>query len=76
MAVYLTLTLLASFGLRLLEKKLDGADSYELVQVDSLTMTAGTYSHPKRGSNFDEQSKEFKERTRQGLKFGRNRGGR
>ena len=76
MAVYLTLTLLASFGLRLLEKKLDGSDSYELVQVDSLTMTAGTYSHPKRGSNFDEQSKEFKERTRQGLKFGRNRGGR
>ena len=76
MAVYLTLTLLASAGLRLLEKKLDGSDSYELVQVDSLTMTAGTYSHPKRGSNFDEQSKEFKERTRQGLKFGRNRGGR
>ena len=32
----------ASFLLRALEKKMDGADSYELVQADSLTMTAGT----------------------------------
>ena len=24
-----------------------------------LTMTAGTYSHPKRGSNYDERSKEY-----------------
>ncbi len=73
---YLTMTLIASFILRWVERKMDGADSYELVQVDSLTMTAGTYSHPKRGSNFDEQSKEFRDRVKQGLKYGRNRGGR
>ncbi len=58
---YLTLTLFFSFLLRFLEKKMDGADNYELVQDDSLTMSAGTYNHPKRGSNFDEHSKEYKE---------------
>lgn len=73
---YLTLTLVASFLLRWVEKRMDGADSYELVQVDPLTMTAGTYSHPQRGSNYDEQSKEYRDRVKQGLKFGRNRGGR
>ena len=73
---YLTLTLVASFLLRWVEKRMDGADSYELVQVDPLTMTAGTYSHPQRGSNYDEQSKEYRGRVKQGLKFGRNRGGR
>ncbi len=59
MAGYLTMTLIASFLLRLLEKKLDGASSYELVQVDQLTMTAGTYSHPAKGSPFDEKNKEY-----------------
>ena len=59
MIAYLTLTLLASFLLRRMEKWLDGPDNYELVQVDPLVMTAGTYSHPDRGSIFDEQSKEF-----------------
>ena len=29
---------------------------YELVQADSLTMTAGTYSHPNKGTPFDERS--------------------
>ena len=56
---YLCLTLVASFLLRALEKKLDGADNYELVQEDSLVMTAGTYSHPDRGNIFDERSKEY-----------------
>ena len=56
---YLTLTLAASFLLRWLEKVMDGSGHYELIQEDSLVMAAGTYSHPKRGSNFDEQSKEF-----------------
>ena len=60
MVGYLTMTLFASVLLRWVEKKMDGADSYELVQVDSLTMTAGTYSHPDRGTPFDEQSKEFR----------------
>ena len=76
MAGYLAMTLIASGILRLVEKLMDGSDSYELVQEDPLTMTAGTYSHPKRGSNFDERSKEFRERTEQELKFGRSRGDR
>ena len=85
MVGYLTLTLLASFGLRWLEKWLDGDDNYELVSVDSLAMSAGTYSHPSRKSPFDEQSKEFakkelarekRDRKRQELKFGRPKGDR
>ena len=59
MVGYLTLTLLASFALRWVEKAMDGSANYELVQVDSLTMTAGTYNHPVRGSNFDERSREY-----------------
>ena len=59
MVGYLTLTLLASFGLRALEKWLDGDANYELVSEDSLAMSAGTYSHPSRKTPFDEQSKEF-----------------
>ena len=76
MVAYLTMTLVASILLRWAEKLLDGPDNYQLVVVDPLVMTAGTYSHPKRGSNYDEYSKEFCERVKQGLKFGRNRGGR
>ena len=68
MVGYLTMTLLASLLLRWVEKKMDGADSYELVQVDSLTMTAGTYSHPGRGTPFDEQSKEFRGTPKQSMK--------
>ena len=55
---YLCMTLIASFLLRLLEKKMDGSNSYELVQDDSLTMTAGTYTHPGRGTPFDERNPE------------------
>ncbi len=76
MVGYLTLTLIASFLLRLLEKLLDGPDNYELVQVDALTMSAGTYNHPDRGTPFDEQSREYRERVRQELKHGRTRGDR
>ena len=74
MVGYLCMTLIASFLLRWVEKKLDGNSSYELVQVDQLTMTAGTYTHPHKGTPFDEQSKEFRDRTKQTLKFGRSRG--
>ena len=73
---YLTMTLAASFLLRLLEKRLDGEDSYELVQGDQLVMAAGTYSHPSRRTPFDEQSPEYRERVRQELKHGRTRGDR
>ena len=86
MVGYLSMTLIASFLLRLWEKKMDGASNYELVQVDSLTMTAGTYSHPDKGSPFDEKSREFhtakelkrerRERKLQELKYGRPKGDR
>ena len=46
MAGYLTMTLVASFLLRWVEKRLDGSSSYELVQKDALTLTSGTYSYP------------------------------
>ena len=69
MAGYLCMTLAASFLLRWLEKKMDGASDYELVQVDSLTMTAGTYNHPDKGTPFDEQNREY-----QNVAHGRNRG--
>ena len=55
---YLCMTLLASLLLRLMEKKMDGSDSYELVQEDPLTMTAGTYNHPVKGTPFDENNPE------------------
>ena len=70
MVGYLTMTLAASFLLRWVEKKLDGASDYELVQVDQLTMTAGTYSHPDRGTPFDEKSKEFTDHKKGGRKRG------
>ena len=65
---YLTMTLLASAALRLIEKRMDGSDNYELVQVDALTMSAGTYNHPNRTNPFDETSEEKRERIRMGLK--------
>ena len=59
MVGYLPLTLIASFLLRWNEKKMDGAASYELASDDALAMAAGTYSHPDRGTPFDEKSREF-----------------
>ena len=74
------------FVLRWLEKWLDGADNYELASEDALAMAAGTYSHPDRGSPFDEKSKEFltarelkrerRERKLQELRYGRPKGDR
>ncbi len=61
MVGYLTMTLLASFLLRWAEKKMDGSSSYELVQEDQLTMTAGTYRYPQKGTPFDERSLEYSE---------------
>ena len=64
MAGYLCMTLIASFLLRWVEKKMDGSSNYELVQEDQLTMTAGTYNHPDKGTPFDEHSKEFRDASR------------
>ena len=71
---YLCMTLTASFLLRWVEKKLDGSSDYELVQVDPLVMTAGTYNHPDRGTPFDEHNKEFRDKKQQELAHGRTRG--
>ena len=61
MAGYLCLTLLASFLLRRLEKKLAGKSNYELVNTDQLVMTAGTYNYPEdAGSPFEEVSRDYK----------------
>ncbi len=67
---YLCMTLAASFLLRWVEKRMDGSDNYELVQTDSLAMSAGTYSHPDRGTPFDEQSKEYRVTGRKGRRKG------
>ena len=61
MGGYLFLTLLASFLLRKLEKKLAGKSNYELVNTDQLVMSAGTYSYPNdAASPFDEVNKDYK----------------
>ena len=59
MVGYLTMTLLASFLLRWVERRMDGSANYELASEDALAMSAGTYSHPDRGTPFDEKSREF-----------------
>ncbi|MBQ6699095.1 MAG: amino acid ABC transporter permease [Oscillospiraceae bacterium] len=48
MVIYLIMTVTASFLLRLLEKKLDGDDNYDLATTDTLAHTSGMYTyHPK-----------------------------
>mgnify|MGYP001256578043 CR=1 FL=1 len=58
----LTLTLVASFALRLIEKLMDGSDSYELAQGDQLVMAAGTYSHPDRNPGPDHRAGRYSPR--------------
>ena len=86
MVGYLMLTLIASFLLRWVERKMDGSANYELASEDALAMAAGTYSHPDRGTPFDEKSREFftvkemkrerRERKLQELRYGRPKGDR
>ena len=73
---YLTMTLIASFILRWVEKRMDGPANFNLVLVSPRTMASGTYTHPDRGSPFDEHSKEYRDRLQQDLKHGRTRGDR
>lgn len=48
MAIYLVMTVTASYLLRLLERKLDGDDNYDLATTDTLAYTSGLLSyHPK-----------------------------
>ena len=49
MVIYLVMTVTASALLRLLEKKLDGDDNYDLATTDTLAYTSGLLSyHPKK----------------------------
>ncbi len=57
MAGYLCLTLLASFLLRRLEKKMAGKSNYELVSADQLVMTAGTYSYSEENGTGEGEGK-------------------
>ena len=48
MVIYLVMTVTASALLRLLEKKMDGDDNYDLATTDTLAHTSGMYTyHPK-----------------------------
>ena len=48
MAIYLTMTMVTSVLLRLLEKKLGGDANYDLSTTDTLALTSGTYNFPKK----------------------------
>ncbi len=48
MIMYFILTFTCSRLLRLWEKKLDGADNYDLATTDTLTYTSGMYDFPDR----------------------------
>ena len=58
--MYLIMTLFFSRLLRWWEKKLDGADSYDLATTDTLAFTTGMTNYPGKGSPFDERSPEGK----------------
>ena len=58
MVGYLSMTVIASVILRLMERKMDGAESYELTQLDALTMSAGTYRLDKRPEDLLERNLE------------------
>ena len=58
MVGYLTMTVLASVILRWVEKKMEGDASYELAQVDALTMSAGTYRISKKPEDLHERNLE------------------
>lgn len=59
MGGYLFLTLLASFLLRRLEKRLQGAGNYELVNTDQLVLTAGTYSFSGEAP-YEEKNRDYR----------------
>ena len=65
---YLSMTLISSLLLRWMERRMDGSDSYELVQADALTPTAGTYNYPdKRRAKAARDAKLAKARRESGV---------
>ncbi|MDD4509807.1 MAG: amino acid ABC transporter permease [Oscillospiraceae bacterium] len=58
MVVYLILTVTVSRILRLVERKMDGPDSYDLASTDTLAHTSGMYSYPGKTGSPEEARKE------------------
>ena len=58
MVIYLTMTLLASYLLRLWEKALDGPQNYDLNTTDTLAYTSGMYNAPD--PNYESQNLDMK----------------
>ena len=54
MAIYLTMTMVTSVLLRLLEKKLGGDANYDLATTDTLALTSGTYNFPKKEKKLED----------------------
>ncbi len=48
MIMYFVLTFVCSRLLRLLERKMEGPQNYDLATTDTLTHTSGLYSYPKK----------------------------
>ena len=59
MLIYLTMTLVSSYLLRLWEKKLDGPQNYDLNTTDTLAYTSGMYNAPE--PNHASQNLDMKE---------------
>ena len=55
---YLTMTVVASVLLRMVEKKMEGSANYELTQDDALTLSAGTYTLSKKPEDLHERNLE------------------
>ena len=55
---YLTMTIVASVLLRMVEKKMEGAETYELTQDDMLTLSAGTYTLNRKIEDVHERNLE------------------
>ena len=51
MVIYFVLTFACSRLLRFWEKKMDGADNYDLATTDTLAHTSGLYSYPGKGED-------------------------
>ena len=58
MVIYLSMTLLASYLLRLWEKALDGPQNYDLNTTDTLAYTSGMYNAP--APNHESQNLDMK----------------
>lgn len=70
MAGYLILTIVCSVILRYIERRMDGTDSYSLVQADQLTLAAGTYTYPAKTGGRDYEAIKNAEQLEAGKRAG------